>query len=85
MENRDRQPDDNRAGMTAALRFVVAGYLAYLGFGLVRDQLLGASSLPAALSWVCGAAFIAAGLGFGWYTWKRYRGRGGSDGGSDEV
>ena len=85
MANGDRQTDENRAGMVLTLRAAVAGYLIYLGYGLLRDQLRGLSTLRPWLAWGCGAAFIAVGLGFGWYSWRRYRSRGGdSEDSADE-
>ena len=73
MTDRDRRNPDPRTGTAAVLRILVAGYLVYLGADLIRDRLLGLSSLAPALAWACGAVFIAAGLLFGWFTWRRYR------------
>ena len=73
MTNPDRKSSDSRAGMTAALRLVAAGYLMYLGYELIRDHLRGVSSLSPALAWLCGIVFLTAGLLFGWYSWQRYR------------
>ena len=80
MTNGDRQNEVSRAGAAALLRAAVAGYLLYLGVDLIRERLLGTSTLPAAAAWLCGAAFITAGVLFGWYTWRRYRSRGDADG-----
>ena len=57
----------------AALRAVVAAYLAYLGGSLLWDRLSGKSDMALWAVWVCGILFIAAGIGFGWYTWKRWQ------------
>ena len=64
----------------AVLRAVVAGYLFYLGFTILRDLLQGGASpagtpgsLPPWLLWLCGILFILAALAFGWYTWKQYQ------------
>ncbi len=57
----------------AILRAVVAAYLAYLGFDLLRDWFRGASTLSPALAWTAGLGFIAAALAFGFYTWKRWK------------
>jgi len=73
MTDKDRQNPDPRAGTAAVLRFLVAGYLVYLGADLIRDRLLGASSLAAGTAWLCGALFIIAGLLFGVFTWRRWR------------
>ena len=73
MTNSDRNNGAPRSETAAILRFLVAGYLFYLGVSLIRDRLTGRSTLPGALVWVCGAAFIAAGILFAWFTWRRYR------------
>lgn len=54
-----------QAGMKATFRGVVAVYIAYLGYKLIRD---------AAGFWTvaAGVFFIAAAIGFGVYTWKRW-------------
>ena len=52
----------------AVLRAVVAAYLAWLGFSLIRDCLRGASTLSPAFSWTAGLVFIAAALAFVYYT-----------------
>ena len=57
----------------AVLRTVVAAYLAWLGFSLIRDHLRGASTLPPVLVWVAGPGFIAAALAFGLYAWKLWK------------
>ena len=70
---------DNRSGASGkavnlfALRAAVAAYLVYLGFDLFRSYLAGASTLTPLLAWLCGPGFMAAGLGFGVYSYLRYR------------
>ena len=63
----------NRTVNLFALRLAVAAYLVYLGFDLLRGFLAGASTLPAASAWGFGLGFMAAGLGFGVYSFLHYR------------
>ena len=51
-----------RAGSTAALRALVAGYLVYLGVTLIRNLLNGSSPLPTAAAWCAGIVFIGGGV-----------------------
>ena len=63
-----------RANNLAVLRALVAAYLAWLGFSLIRDCVRGASTLSPAFAWTAGLVFIAAALAFGFYIrrqWKR--------------
>ena len=63
-----------RANNLAVLRALVAAYLAWLGFSLIRDCVRGASTLSPAFAWTVGLVFIAAALAFGFYIrrqWKR--------------
>lgn len=74
----DRQKESaaakrNRAGGFFALRLAAAAYLAWLGIDLLRSYLAGGSGLSAALSWGFGLAFPLAALGFGIYSFRRYR------------
>ena len=62
-----------RASNTAVLRAVVAAYLAYLGFDLLRDRIRGISTLSPVFAWTAGLGFIAAALAFGLYTWKLWK------------
>lgn len=55
------------------LRAVVAGYLVYLGYSLIREQLKGSSAMVPWFAWACGLLFVVSGLAFGWYTWKTWR------------
>ena len=68
--NAPRKPG---ADSRAWLRAIVAGYLIYLGYSLIRDHLKGISSMAPWLSWACGLFFIAAGAAFGFYTWRSWR------------
>ena len=63
-----------RANNLAVLRALVAAYLAWLGFRLIRDCVRGASTLSPAFAWTAGLVFIAAALAFAFYIrrqWKR--------------
>ena len=63
-----------KANNLAALRALVAAYLAWLGFSLIRDCVRGASTLSPVFAWTVGLVFIAAALAFGFYIrrqWKR--------------
>lgn len=59
-----------RANITAAFRALVSGYLAWLGSKIANAE---GSSMPALTAQLISAAFIIAALGFGVYTWKRWR------------
>lgn len=62
----------NKADVRAVFRGIVSAYLIYLGWDLIRS---GGSdpTFPVAVGWLAGGLFIAAALGFGWYTWKQYK------------
>ncbi|MDO4990709.1 MAG: hypothetical protein Q4E45_09420 [Eubacteriales bacterium] len=63
-----------RANNLAVLRALVAAYLAWLGFSLIRDCVRGASTLSPAFAWTGGLVFIAAAFAFAFYIrrqWKR--------------
>ena len=62
-----------RANNLAVLRAVVAGYLAWLGFSLIRDFLRGTSTLSPAFAWTAGLVFIAAALAFAFYIWRQWK------------
>ena len=55
-----------KAGVKATIRVVVAAYIGYLGYNLIK----GAEDT---LFIVIGAAFIVAALGFCVYIWRRWR------------
>ena len=57
----------------ATLRAVVAGYLIYLGGSLIYDLLKGRATMSPVLVWGIGLLFIAAGVGYGLYIWKRWQ------------
>ena len=62
-----------KANNLAVLRVLVAGYLAWLGFSLIRDCLRGASTLSPAFAWTAGLVFIAAALAFAFYIWRQWK------------
>ena len=62
-----------KANNLAVLRAVVAAYLAWLGFSLIRDCLRGASTLSPAFAWTAGLVFIAAALAFAFYIWRQWK------------
>ena len=72
MENRNGQKFEYdiqkraQAGLKATFRGVVAAYIVYLGYQLIRDA-AGAWQIAA------GAVFIAAALAFGVYAFRRWR------------
>lgn len=73
-ENKEKTASGkNRSVNHFALRLAIAAYLAYLGFDLLRGFLAGASTLSPAAGWGFGIGFMAAGLGFGVYSFLRYR------------
>ena len=73
-KGKNRPPaDGRRAGTTFALRIAVSGYLIYLGFTLLRTCLGDASAPSPIVLWICGPLFMAAGLFFILYSWRRYR------------
>ena len=72
-ERGTQSAEQRRAVNFFALRLAVAGYLAYLGFDILRGHLSGASTISPLLSWLCGVGFMAAALAFGLYSWRRYR------------
>ena len=61
-----------RAGTAATFRAVVAVYIIYLGYNLIKTTVDGSSTLPVWLGWAAGIFFIAAALGFGYYIWRRW-------------
>ena len=66
--------NNNRASSMMVIRLVICAYLIYLGGSLIHDQQSGVSTIAPWLSWTSGILFIAAGLLYGWFSWKRYRG-----------
>jgi len=61
-----------KAGTTATFRGVVALYIIYLGYSVIRGAGSESSSMPVWLAWGGGIFLIAAALAFGYYTWKRW-------------
>ncbi len=72
-DRKDKEKGTNRSGNMAALRAVVAAYLVYLGGSLVWDRLTGKSDMALWAVWGCGILFIAAGIAFGVFTWRRWQ------------
>lgn len=62
-----------RAVNAATLRAVVAVYIAYLGWSIIRGVRDGGTTMSPALGWALGIAFIAAAVAVLVYTWKRWR------------
>ncbi len=62
-----------KAGTAATFRAIVAIYIIYLGYNILKSTIDGSSTLPAWAGWVIGVFFIAAALGFGFYIWRRWR------------
>ncbi len=75
----------NRAGGFFALRLAAAAYLAWLGIDLLRSYLAGGSGLSAAMAWGFGLVFPLVGLGFGIYSFRRYRRETGEEEGPAET
>ena len=61
-----------KAGTAATFRAVVAVYIIYLGYNILRSTIDGSSTLPPWVGWTVGIFFIAAALGFGYYIWRRW-------------
>lgn len=74
MEN-DKESGRRRAKATnvTSLRVVVAGYLIYLGGSLIYDMIRGRSTLSPFAACALGLLFIAAGVVFGLYSWRRWK------------
>ena len=62
-----------RANNLAVLRALVAAYLAWLGFSLIRDCVRGASTLSPAFAWTVGLVFIVGALAFAIYIWRQWQ------------
>ena len=73
MVNRYDAEKKNRAGLHATLRGVVVLDLLYLAEKLVKNVYADATTIPAWAAWLIGAAFAAAAIAFGVYTWRAYR------------
>ncbi|WP_296691021.1 hypothetical protein [Ruminococcus sp.] len=53
----------------AALRFIVAVYICYLAFKIASAD---DTTMSKTLCWIIGGVFIAAAIGFGVYSYKRF-------------
>ena len=73
-----------KPGGMVLLRAAAGCYLAYLGYMLLRTYGQGTTPIRPWLAWVAGLLFIAAGIGFAWYSWRRYRAETKSAGESSE-
>ena len=75
MDDRKKQTETfrNRESSFTGVRAVVAGYLVYLGFSLMRGTTDGGTAMPLQLKWFFSLLFIVAGLLFAVYTWRRWR------------
>ena len=62
-----------RAGTAATFRAVVALYILYLGYKLIRGVTDGSSTMLPWQGWAFGLLFFLAGLAVGYYAWRRYR------------
>ena len=62
-----------RAGTAAALRGVVALYVGYMIYSILKGTISGTSTLPVWAGWLVSAVFLAADLVFIFYIFKCYR------------
>lgn len=62
-----------RAGTAATCRAVVALYVLYLGYKLIRGVMDGSSTMQPWQGWAFGVFFLLAGLAVGYYAWRRWR------------
>ena len=60
------------ATIRSSIRAAAALYLAYLGYGLIRDR-GGDSSIPVWGSVAAGAAFFVIAAAIGLYAWRQYK------------
>lgn len=61
-----------QAMIRSSIRAAAALYLAYIGYGLIRDR-NGDTALPAWGSIAAGAAFLAIAAAIGIYAWRQYK------------
>ncbi len=75
MDDRKKQTEAvrTRESSFTVVRAVVAGYLVYLGFSLLRGTTDGGTAMPLRLKWFFSLLFIAGGVLFAVYTWRRWR------------
>ena len=62
-----------RAGTRATLRAVVAGYLIYLAWQIVKGVRTGSSSMAPAVAWTAAIFFTLAAVGVGIYAFRSWR------------
>lgn len=62
-----------RAGTSATLRAVVALYIAYLGWSVIKGVREGGTSMAPWIGWTAGVVFLAAAAAFGCYAFWRWR------------
>lgn len=74
MDERKKQTKavSTRESSFTVVRAVVAGYLVYLGFSLMRGTTDGGTAMPLLLKWFFSLLFIVGGLLFAVYTWRRW-------------
>ncbi len=77
MDQKNDRSDEARANTAFTMRIILAGYLLYLGVDVIRDHLLGRSTLSAPIAWVSGVLFIAAAVIYGHYIWRDRQARSG--------
>ena len=63
----------SKANISAVLRFIVAFYLAYLGWTIARGGGGEDGSMEPWLAWLICGVFCAVGIGFGVYALNRYQ------------
>jgi len=73
MDDKKKQTERARESSFTVVRALVAVYLVYLGFSLLRGTTDGGTAMPLHLKWFFSLLFIAAGLLFAVYTWRRWR------------
>ena len=57
----------------ATLRAVVAFYIGYLGYNIIKGVREGTTTMAPWIGWTAGLFFLAAALGVCVYAWLRYR------------
>ena len=62
-----------KAGTAATFRAVVALYLVYLAYQIVRGVRDGSSAMSPVIGWIACVVFVAAAVAVGFYAWKRWR------------
>ena len=62
-----------RAGTRATLRAVVAGYLVYLAWQIVKGVRTGSSTMAPAVAWAAAVFFTLAAIAVGVYAYRSWR------------